>query len=214
MDPVTIAALVGGLGTLATNVFSARAAKQNREFQERMSNTAHQREMRDLRAAGINPALRGLSGAGTPPGNVPQFEDIGRGASTAAMAKAQVGLVKAQTAREHASAMLLQQQRFDLEGKPMGGAGPLAQANIKLAELDLEQKRNMFPLALEQARAAIQSSVATAEGAKAVTLLNQAALQGAKNTEELEKLIADFPPAVRLSVRFFLELAKTMKGFR
>lgn len=44
--------------------FNRIEAKKNRDWQEMMSNTAHQREIRDLLAAGLNPVLSAMNGNG------------------------------------------------------------------------------------------------------------------------------------------------------
>lgn len=57
-------------GQKETNAANAEIAAQQMQFQERMSNTSYQRQVEDLKKAGINPMYGYMraSGASTPPG--------------------------------------------------------------------------------------------------------------------------------------------------
>lgn len=56
-------------GQREANEASLTSAREQMSFQERMSSTAHQREVADLKAAGLNPVLSANSGASTPVGS-------------------------------------------------------------------------------------------------------------------------------------------------
>ncbi len=115
-----IAAFGSLVGGERANALSVKEAQKNRDFQARMSSTAHQREVADLRAAGLNPILSaGGPGASTPSGGQAPIQDTITPAISSAMSalqtKADLSVKKANVQLTDANTALAVQNRRNAE---------------------------------------------------------------------------------------------------
>lgn len=207
-----LAALSPFAASLVSNIWSSREASKNREFQERMSSTARQRELADMRKAGINPALAqiGSSGASSPAGAVGQISDMGPSTARSLeirLLKAQEELLLSQAESASASALESRTRAADISMTAANGRYDEVRARAQLAQMDLKQKKQLFGVVLEQARAEIDSRLSSAEAARARAALDKAAETGALNVQEFEKRLGPMGPAMRL----FLDVLRSIR---
>jgi len=187
---------LGYLGTKDTNDTNQRMTREQMEFQERMSNTAHQREVADLRAAGLNPVLSAMggNGASTPAGAAAHVEnEIGTAVSSAIQARvvrAQLEQVQENIKKTKAETNATTQLERTSEAQEFLNRAQALESGGRSANF----------------QASIPGIVADGENKRIQNDLMRYALPGAQNSAKFEESLGQFKPGSRFVIDMMRDL--------
>lgn len=189
--------MAGGslLGGLFGSSSAKKAAKAQMAFQERMSNTEHQRRVKDMIAAGLNPILSATGGASTPSGAMPNVgADLVTPAINTGMAAARAALerdnlkatndaIKADTSAKEASVPLLNTQNA-------------------VANQEYLLKAELFPWIVGQQIANTNSAKAAAVSAGAQAAIDAAGAKWLSTAKDAGGLVGSFMSSAKGAASF------------
>lgn len=135
-----------GLGQVASAIASLKINREQMAFQERMSSTAYQRSMADMKKGGLNPILAGgVGGASTPPGSAvtPNFGDMDPISTASAIADIKVKQTQAEKNYWDAGTARQLAEKYRQEGKYVTKQTELVgyEVPLKAADADFYQTK-------------------------------------------------------------------------
>jgi len=201
-------AIIGAALGLGESIWSAKRA-----------DSAHQREVRDLQRAGLNPMLSARGGGGSEVGDVGGASRGITSGLAAQRARAEIELLRAQTKATLSQSMESMARVGQIETevpsrvRQMEAGASLSEAQTAVARMSEKELKARVPLVAKQMLASISSLKASASSAVATKELNEveaqlrsADLKGRMNREEIQKFIGELPVWARVLWLSFLEV--------
>jgi len=186
----TIAGLTGFLGQQETNSANQANAQTQMDFQERLSNSAYQRQVADMSAAGLNPMLAYMKGGGasTPTGAMATFQSPASAGVNAALTASQSSRTQAEIPYIQSNTQLNQTEIAKVEQSTN-----LIKAQIDQIKGDTnfavqQDKLKQTAFMLQQQAVNYQESGMTTGKQRAVM---EETIKNLKNTGSLQKLDID-----------------------
>lgn len=147
MGEMLAGAGVGILGQYMQNQANSAQVLQQENYQTQMSDTAYQRQVTDMKAAGLNPMFAiGSGGASSPAGSVAQQGNLGQAAISGAQAGQQAAQTQ-QSMQNAATQQLNQNKQTNADVLLKAAQTAQANANTKNATIDSTEKKTMSNIA-------------------------------------------------------------------